>query len=208
MTKDEILEILNDVGALVTDGHFAYTSGRHGNAFVNKDAIYPHTEQVELLCEAMADPYVGENIDAVAGPTIGGVILTQWVAHKLSKKEHREVVACFAEEHKDEDGSRQRYFGRGYEKFIQGKRILLVEDILTTGGSIKRVVEAVRAAGGTPIAVQALCNRGGVTPDVIGVERLSALCDISLQSWEPDNCPLCRDGVPISILLGKGSRST
>ncbi len=204
--SNRALQILAEVGALLTNGHFLYTSGRHGNAYVNKDAVYPHTAQIRALCAEMAEPFVDAKIDTVAGPTIGGVILSQWVAHILSERTGHPVMACFAEERVDAAGERERFFGRGYDTMIRGKRVLLVEDILTTGGSIQRVVEAVKKAGGTPVAVMALCNRGGVTGSAVGVERLEALCSLDLQSWEPENCPLCRQGIPINDQVGKGKK--
>ncbi len=207
MNSKEVFAILEAVGALLANGHFLYTSGRHGNAYVNKDAVYPHTARVRELCEAMAEPFVNAQIDTVAGPTIGGVILSQWVAHFLSGLTGKEVTACFAEERTTPAGERERYFGRGYEQMIRGKRVLLVEDILTTGGSIQRVVEAVKQIGGTPVAVMALCNRGGVTAEAVGVSQLTALCALDLQSWEPANCPLCQQGIPINGNVGKGKKS-
>lgn len=208
MTKSSAntLAILQDVGALLTNGHFLYTSDRHGNAYVNKDAVYPHTQHVRALCATMAEPFINAHIDTVAGPTIGGVILSQWVAHHLTEQTGQPVMACFAEERSTPAGDRERYFGRGYEQCIRGKRVLLVEDILTTGGSIQRVVEAVHKVSGTVVAVMALCNRGGVTAEAIGVTRLEALCQLDLQSWEPANCPLCQQGIPINEAVGKGKK--
>lgn len=206
-TTHSALAILQEVGALLTNGHFLYTSGRHGNAYVNKDAIYPHTQHIHDLCATMAAPFIESRIDTVAGPTIGGVILAQWVAHHLTEGTGRPAMACFAEERTAPAGERERYFGRGYEQFVRGKRVLLVEDILTTGGSIRRVVEAVQKIGGTVVAVTALCNRGGVTAEAIGAPQLMALCQLDLQSWEPENCPLCRQGIPINEAVGKGKKS-
>lgn len=202
------MQILHEVGAIIIDSHFIYTSGKHGSAYVNKDAIYPYTEHVRTLCAAMAQPFAGQSIDTVAGPTIGGVILAQWTAHALSQANGREVVACFAEERITADGARSRYFGRGYDRFITGRRILIVEDILTTGGSVKQVVEAIRASGGDSVAVAALCNRGGVQSGDIGGVPLHALVSLSLEMWEPAECPLCKKGVPINTTVGKGGKRT
>ena len=203
MNQDEILHILQEVGAIITDSHFIYTSDKHGSAYVNKGAIYPHINHVRTICAAMAQPFVGQRIDTVAGPTIGGVILAQWVAHALSATENRPIMACYAEEHVA-DGTKNSYFGRGYEQWIHGRRVLIVEDILNTGGSAKLVVDAVRAAGGEPVAISALCNRGGVRPADLGNVPLHALIDVALEAWAPAECPLCKKGAPINTTVGKG----
>ncbi|MBI4365882.1 MAG: phosphoribosyltransferase [Deltaproteobacteria bacterium] len=204
MHTAEVLSILHEVGAVLTESHFVYTSGKHGAAYVNKDAIYPHTGHVARLCEALATPFATAAVDTVAGPAVGGVILAQWTARHLSQMSGREVVACFAEERVAEDGAKTRYFGRGYERFITGKRVLIVEDILTTGGSAKQVVEAVRACGGEAVAVSALCNRGDVRPADIGDIPLNALIALTLQAWDAADCPMCKRGVPINTTVGKG----
>ncbi len=206
MNPPEIVRVFNDVGAILLDGHFVYTSGRHGSGYVNKDALYPHTAQVRALCEVMAAPFRGQHIDTVVGPTLGGIILSQWVAHDLSLLESREITACFAEERVNAAGEKERYFGRGYEQWIRDRRVLVVEDILTTGGSVRQVVDAVRRSGGTPVAVTALCNRGGVESADVGNVPLHALLSLTLESWNAIDCPLCAQGIPISTAVGKGSK--
>lgn len=153
----------------------------------------------------MAQPFVGQSIDTVAGPTMGGVVLSQWVAAALSEAEQRPVLACFAEERSNDAGEKERYFGRGYPSLIEGKRVLVVEDILTTGGSVRQVVETVRQYGGDPIAVSALCNRGAVTEAMIGNVPLHAAITVNFESWEPENCPLCKSAIPINTTVGKGA---
>lgn len=200
MKESEILKILSEVGALITDSHIVYTSGRHGNAYVNKDALYPHTDKTALLCKEIAQRVKDINIEIVAGPTIGGVILSQWVAHFLSEISGKKSLAVFSEE----DAEKNRFFKRGYDKLIPGKNVLIVEDILTTGGSAKKVIEAVKNCGGKPAGCAVLCNRGGVGKDDLGVPFLDALVNISLDSWDEKECPLCLKGVPVNTNVGKG----
>lgn len=202
-----ILQILGEVGAILTEGHFLYASGKHGSVYINKDAVYPHIAHVRTICEAMAQPLIGQRIDTVAGPTVGGVILSQWVAQALSTAEQRPVMACYAEERMAADGTKSRYFGRGYDQYIRDHRVLVVEDILNTGGSVRHVVDAVRACGGEVVAVSALCNRGGVPPADVGHVPVHVLVTLSLQAWDPAACPLCRQGVPINTQFGKGKQS-
>jgi orotate phosphoribosyltransferase len=109
-------------------------------------------------------------------------------------------LAVYAE--KDGD---QFVIKRGYEKLIPGKNVLIVEDILTTGGSAKKVFEAVRALGGNVVGLGAICNRGGVTEGDIGLlPELYSLTSVNLDSWEANECPLCASDVPVNITIGKG----
>src|SRR3989338_9035182 len=122
------LDIFKKVGAVITDTHVVYASGKHGNAYVNKDAVYPYTKEISSLCRLVAEKFRGQGIEVVAAPTIGGVILSQWTAHFLSELDKREILAVFAEETVSESGERLRFFKRGYDKFLAGKKLLVVED--------------------------------------------------------------------------------
>jgi orotate phosphoribosyltransferase len=185
--------ILAEARAIVTGSHVVYTSGKHGSAYVNKDAVYPSTEHVAELCRYLADAAAPHRPSVVCGPAMGGIILAQWTGHHLG------VPAVYAE--KADGGMALR---RGYDRLVAGKRVLVVEDILNTGGSVKDAVAAVRAAGGDVVAVAALVNRGGVTAADVGVPVLTALLDVALDAWDAAACPLCRDGVPVNTDVGKG----
>ena len=187
-------EILAETGAVIVDSHVVYTSGRHGTAYVNKDAVYPHPEHVSTLCRMLADAAAADRPEVVCGPALGGIILSQWTAHHLG------ALAVYAEKLPG-GGLALR---RGYDRIVAGRRVLVVEDIVTTGGSVRQTVAAVRAAGGEVTRVTALCNRGGITAADLGVPAFSALVTLSLDSWEAASCPLCRDGVPVNTDIGKG----
>jgi orotate phosphoribosyltransferase len=204
MNEHELLTILEQLGAIVTNDHIVYTSGRHGSSYVNKDALYPHTTAASLVGAAIARRFADANIETVAGPTIGGVIMAQWTAYHLSQLYGHEVLAVYAEEEHDETGKR-RVFRRGYDTHINGKRVLVVEDVITTGGSVRLVVDAVNANGGHVVGIGALCNRGGVTASDLGVSQLIALTELPLESYPAETCPLCAAGVPINTRLGKGA---
>src|SRR3989344_3170268 len=161
MTETEVLNVLSEVGAVIVDSHIVYTSGRHGTAYINKDAVYPYTKETSQLCRAFAQKFEVDDVEVVIAPAVGGVILSQWTAHHLSLIYHRQVFGVYAE--KSENGD-TFVIKRGYDKLITGKNILVVEDVLTTGGSAKKVVEATRAIGGNVVGLGVLCNRGGITP--------------------------------------------
>lgn len=201
--ETNIQTLLERLGAIITESHIVYTSGRHGHTYINKDALYPYPNETSAVCERLAAAYADAQIDVVAGPTIGGVILSQWVAYHLQQRSGREVFAVYAEE-EGSGNERRRLFRRGYDQLITGRRVLVVEDILNTGGSAQRVVAAVREAKGEVVGVGALCNRGMLNAATLDVPELVALLTISLESWDAHDCPLCRAGVPINTHVGKG----
>ena len=204
MNEPEIIQKFIAVGAIVRDSHFVYTSGRHGSVYVNKDALYVHPEVISVLCQRMAQAYDADSIDVVVAPVLGGIVLSQWVAHALNQRRNGgETLAVFVE--KSNDNTDKRFlFTRGYDKYIAHKNILVVEDILATGGSVRQVIELVRWHNGNVIGVSALCNRGNVQPRDIGDVPISALIEIDLQTYAAEVCPLCASGVPINTELGKG----
>src|SRR4029077_20793813 len=95
--NDEVLGLLKKSKAIFIDDHFIYTSGKHGRVYVNKDALYPHTQYVSRVCEIIAEKYKDTNVDVVAGPSLGGIILSQWVAHHLSKLKNKEILSIYTE---------------------------------------------------------------------------------------------------------------
>lgn len=198
MNEAEVRHTLEQVGAFLT-GHFVYTSGRHGKDYINKDALYPHTDATTRLTYALAERAASMSIEVVVGPALGGIILSQWVAYYLSKFAAREVLGVYSE--KDADG--HQVLRRGYGEIVQGKGVLIVEDIITTGQSISRTADAVRSANGRVIGMAALVNRSPrqVSGDNFGVP-LFALLDLELPSWSAQECPLCAAGVPIQTRVG------
>lgn len=193
-----IREILQESGAFL-EGHFIYASGKHGERYINKDAIYPNTQNISELCRFMAEPFQGQGIDTVLGPAMGGVILAQRVAEHLTQMEERPVYGVYADKTKDGEGLEIK---RGYDAYIKSKKVLVVEDILNTGGSAKKAIEVVRENWGKVVALSALVNRGGVTSEDVGDVPVSTLLNVEMQSWEADNCPLCKQGIPFNTNVG------
>lgn len=198
MTLDA-MKIFESCNTILTNSHFVYTSGKHGHTYINKDAVYPHTELVRELCQEIATRCPWQ-VDVVAGPTIGAVILSTWVAHFLSEMTGRPVLSVYAEE----DEQKNRVFRRGYDALVKGHSVLVVEDILNTGGSARKVVEAVQKAGGKLAGVFGLCNRGGVTSADVGGVPVESLVNVTFEMWDAADCPLCAKGVPINTTVGKG----
>ena len=204
MNDPEIMQMFTDVGAIISDSHFVYSSGRHSSVYINKDALYLHTRAISTLCQMMARPYGAGQIDVVVGPVLGGIVLSQWVAHFLNaNRSTGETLAVYAE--KDGDGPDKKFhFRRGYDRCIPGKNVLIVEDVLTTGGSARSVIELVRVHGGNVVGLSALCNRGGLQPHDVGDVPIHSLITISLETFSATECPFCQQRVPINTELGKG----
>jgi len=188
LEQSEILKMLRDSGAYL-DGHFLLTSGLHSPQYIEKFRVLERPKYAEMLCGELARRYAGSDIDIVLGPAVGGIIIAYEVARQLGCK------AIFAER---EDG--RLCLRRGFS-IRAGERVLVVEDVVTTGGSVKEVIELVRAAAGELVGIGLLVDRSGGKVS-FGV-RTEALLSLSIPTYRPDECPLCLTGVPISQ---RGSR--
>src|SRR3989344_7700951 len=142
--NQEVPDILEKSGAVLSNSHFVYVSGKHSSIYVNKDYVYPHTVYVSRIAEIIAEKYKDTSVEVVAGPAIGGIILSQWVAYHLSKLKNKEILSVYTEK---TEGNNQT-FTRGYGQFVKGKNVLVVEDIVTTGGSVKKVIDSIYKEGG------------------------------------------------------------
>ena len=152
MTEAEVKELLIKHGAIL-EGHFLLTSGLHSGMYVEKFQVLQYPKATERLCEGLAEKFKDEKIDVVIGPVTGGILL----AHETAK--HFGTRAIFAER----DNGRMT-IKRGFE--IQpGERVLIVEDIVTTGGSVMEVIDVVREWGGIVAGVAMLVDRSGGTVD-------------------------------------------
>ncbi|MBI2029931.1 orotate phosphoribosyltransferase [Candidatus Gottesmanbacteria bacterium] len=202
MTKVNILAILKKTGGYITDSHIVYTSGKHGEAYLNKDAIYPHTFETSKVCKAIAEKFKNKKIEVVVAPALGGIILSQWTAYHLSKLTKKEVVGIYTEKTSDKN----QILTRGYDKLVKKRRVLIVEDITTTGGSVAKVIKSVKEAGGKITGVCVLVNRNPeeVNAKALGVPYFKALSQVKMQAWDEKECPLCKKGIPINTTVGKG----
>lgn len=199
-----VIDILKKVGAVITDDHFVYTSGKHGSVYVNKDAVYPHTVETSKIGELFAEKFKDVDIDVVAAPALGGIILSQWVAFHLSKLKGKEILGVYTEKTPD----KQMIFTRGYDKLVKGKKVLVIEDLTTTGGSVKKVVDVVKVTGGDVVAVAVMVNRAPdlVTAQMLGVLRFEALGVLKASAVNESDCELCKKNVPINTDVGHGKK--
>ena len=199
----KVVDILKKIGAVITDDHFVYTSGKHGEVYINKDALYPHTAETSEVCQTMAEMFKDKNVEAVVGPALGGIILSQWVASHLSKMKGKEVFGVYTEK----DAVENQILRRGYDQVIKGKKVLVVEDLTTTGGSVKKVVDIVRQAGGEVISVCVMVNRDPKNVNEASVGAPFVAADIlEAQAFDEADCPFCKEGRPINTKIGHGKK--
>jgi orotate phosphoribosyltransferase len=193
-------ELFRRSGAL-TEGHFQLKSGRHSERYLEKFLVLQDPAATSELCGYWAAAYRRADgrptVDVVAGPTTGGVILAFETARQLG------VRGIFAEEVAGVDGAKRREFRRGF-RIEPGERVVLVDDILTTGGSLLAMLPAVEAAGGEILSCHVLVDRSGglatlTSPETGRVYPLSALWTLDVPTHEPGpaTCPRCRDGTPL-----------
>ena len=184
MTQEEVRALLVKTGAIM-DGHFLLTSGLHSPHYVEKFNVLQHPAYTAQLCAAMAKKFKDANIETVVGPVTGGILLAHETGKSLGTR------AIFTER---VDG--KMTFRRGFS-LREGERVLIVEDIVTTGGSIKEVIEVVKAAGAVPVAVSMLVDRSGGKAN-FGDVPSTALLTMEVETYAPENCPLCAQGIPMT----------
>lgn len=175
-------EILQKSGALLK-GHFLLTSGLHSPAYWEKFRVLQFPDLTEQLCRMIADHFRHEKVQVVAGPTTGGIILAFEVARQLG------VRGIFAEKEDEE-----RSFRRGFS-VEAGERVLIVDDILTTGSSIREVIHAVQKLNGNIIGIGVLVDRSGPAPE-FGYPLFSCHRAATV-TYRPEECPLCTARVPL-----------
>lgn len=183
MTEEEVLELLRRTGVLM-EGHFRLTSGRHSPTFLQCSQVLQYPHYAELLCAQLAAPFAGSGVQAVIGPALGGIILAYETARALG------VRAIFAER---EEG--QMRLRRGFA-ISPGERFLVVEDAVTTGGSVNEVLELLAQARARAVGVAMLVDRSGGRVG-FGIPQ-AALVTLDVPSYSPAECPLCRAGIPLS----------
>ena len=188
LSDDQILEALKDAEAVRT-GHFVLTSGRHSGAYVQCARILEDPALTTKLAQTAVERLLaGLDIDLVAAPAVGGLIIGFAVAQALG------VKFIFSER---EQG--RMVFRRAFA-VPENARVLVVEDVVTTGGSVAEVVDLVREAGGQVVGVVSLIDRGGEKKFDV---PFWPLLQLEVESWEPDSCSLCAQGVPV---YSQGSR--
>lgn len=190
---------------VIKNGHFLLTSGRHSNMYVNKDTIYCipklFSSIINKIYTIVLNNFHTNDFDIITGPAIAGAILAAPIALKLNKifvYPEKAIHPEIAEN--PNDGvidTKTMKFNRGYDKVLKGKKVIIVEDIITTGNSIQMTSDAIHICKGTVVGIVAIWNREGwKAPNGI---KLISLINRAISSYVagPENCPYCQNGIPL-----------
>ncbi|NLG33335.1 MAG: orotate phosphoribosyltransferase [Syntrophomonadaceae bacterium] len=180
LTVEQAYQIFRDSQALL-EGHFRLTSGLHSNQYIQCAQVLKYPQYTECLAKHIADYFQDDKIDLVIGPAMGGMIIAYEVARQLDRP------SIFTER-KDGVMELRRSFS-----VEPGQKVLVVEDVITTGGSVQEVIDIVKQSGGEIAGVGVLVDRSGgkVT---FGVKQVAVL-NLNVQAWKPEECPLCAEGL-------------
>jgi orotate phosphoribosyltransferase len=180
--RDEALNIFRSTGGFL-EGHFQLTSGLHSPQYFQCAKVLQYPHYAEVLCEEIAGHFGDSDLDVVIAPAIGGIVVGQEVGRQLGRR------TIFAEREGDHMALR-----RGFE-LMPGERVLVVEDVVTTGGSVREVMDIVRQADCDVVGLGMIVDRSGGTAkfdvDVFSVFQMDVV------TYQPDACPLCKKGVPL-----------
>jgi orotate phosphoribosyltransferase len=181
MDSGEVVERFRRTGALL-EGHFVLTSGLHSTNYLQCALVLQHPAEAEAFGRALAERFAGEQVETVAAPAIGGIVIGWEVARALGAR------SIWTER----EGGRMT-LRRGFG-VRPGERVLVVEDVVTTGGSTRETIEALRDAGADVVGAASIIDRSGGRAEV-GVPRV-ALATLDVPAHEPASCPLCAEGLP------------
>ncbi|HMM05217.1 MAG TPA: orotate phosphoribosyltransferase [Clostridiales bacterium] len=179
MEQNEIYEIFKKSGALL-EGHFLLTSGRHSNRYMQCAQVLKYPEYTEKLCKVIADAYRDSGVELVVGPAMGGILVAYEVAKQLG------VPNIFAERENGKMVLRRNF------SIEKGQKVLVVEDVVTTGGSVLEVINIVKEAGGDLVGAGVLVDRSNGTVD-LGVQLVPVL-SMEVVSYDAAECPMCKNG--------------
>jgi len=182
LSEKRIMEILQET-EVMQEGHFLLTSGRHSGKYLQCARLFQYPDLSELLCRELGDKFEKDKVDIVIGPAIGGIILSYEMGRILGAR------AIFAERE-----SRVMTLRRGF-MIPENSNVLIVEDVMTTGGSVKEVMELVHELGAQVAGVGVLIDRTGGNID-LGV-KLESLISLELPSYSPEECPFCKKDLPL-----------
>lgn len=182
ITEKRVLEVLQKTGVLL-QGHFLLTSGRHSDRYLQCARVFQYPEYAEEFCQALAGKFIQEKPDLCIGPALGGVVIAYETARALKTR------GLFME--RDKDGTMALRRGFVIEP---GERVLVLEDVVTTGGSVREVMDVIRQMGGEICGVGSIVDRSNGQVD-FGVPY-HALIRLDVVSYDPADCPLCKEGTP------------
>lgn len=201
----DIVDILKSVHAVLDNGHFVGTHGAHLDTYIQKDALAVHPRVASEVGRLFAEKFRDLEVEAIAAPAMGAIVLGQWTAYHLAELQGQEVLSVYADKRVGKVDGADLYFKRGYDKIIDGKKVLVIEDMVTTGRSAKKTVDAAMAVGADVVACGVMINTKPeeVTSDYMGVP-FGWLGVMDVAAYTEDRCPMCKENLPINITVGHG----
>lgn len=195
MDRQQVLSIFKESGALL-EGHFQLTSGLHSNQYFQCAKVLQYPRHAATLCASIADHFTSSNIDAVVAPALGGIVVGQDVGRQLDAR------TMFTER---KDGVMQ--LRRGFE-IHRGERVLVCEDVVTTGGSVVEVIRVVNEQGGLVVGVGYIVDRSGgrVKFDIASGGTQYPVLQMDVVTYKPEACPLCAQGLPVEKPGSRGNK--
>ncbi|MBU1291198.1 orotate phosphoribosyltransferase [bacterium] len=184
MKTEEVMKKFEQAGA-IQKGHFKLTSGVHSDTYIQCAQVMQHPDFMHNLCSELGKKFRGDDIDVIVGPAIGGIIM----AHVMARVLGPWVRAIFTER---ENG--KMTLRRSFE-IIQGEKVLVVEDVTTTGSSVREVMDIVKSREGKVVGVGVLIDRSGGKVD-FGI-KTEKLLTVDIKTYLPEECPLCKKGIPV-----------
>ena len=197
---EEVVRIFSESGALLGNGHFVTTAGMHTKQYVNKDALFANPRHASALGDLMMRRFVKDRPDFFIVPKSGAIAFAQWAAFYTTITYGMEpTLAVFA----DKDQAGEMIIRRGFDKLIKGKRGVILDDVLTTGGTVQKIMDKLSGLSEV-IGIGVACDRSDSKVSTQGIGRIESLCHISIPTYSQEDCPMCKDGTPINTDFGKG----
>ncbi|GAB6181087.1 orotate phosphoribosyltransferase [Desulfotomaculum defluvii] len=190
MEREDIIEIFTKTSAMLS-GHFLLTSGKHSNRYFQCAQVLQHPQYTQELCRELATKFKNQGVETVIGPAMGGILVSYEVARAMG------VRSLFTERVNGKMALRRNF------TIQPGEKVLVVEDVITTGGSVAEVIDVVKSMGGEVVGVGVLVDRSNGKAK-LGV-RTEALLTVEVETYDPEHCPLCASGMPA---VKPGSRQT
>lgn len=193
----DIIKELEAVGAVLLDKHFIYKSGKHGPGYINMDPLFPDMALMSRLCTELSYGYKFQKVDTVVGAATGGIPLAVLTA--------KTMIGLPAAVWADKRGDSFVFERAGFTEHLTGKTVVIVEDLLNTGDTTKKIIALVREHGGNILGVSVICNRGRETAQSLDVPELHQLSAVDFIVYDANGCPLCEQEVPIVEDIGHGA---
>ncbi|HPD18476.1 MAG TPA: orotate phosphoribosyltransferase [Candidatus Goldiibacteriota bacterium] len=189
MNQEKVLNVFRKTNALLA-GHFLLTSGKHSNIYLEKFMVLQYPEHTEKLAKEIAGHFKNKKPDVVIGAAVGGIILSYEVARQIGAR------GIFMEREEGKLTLRRNF------EIKKGEKVLVVEDIVTTGGSVRELITSLKEYECEIVGVGVLINRSGEELD-FGIDDTFVLATVDVNAYDPDDCPLCKRNVP---LTSRGSK--